>query len=108
MNVDQSVVVAAPVGELDITRLDEIDAMLASAPLDGRLIVDLSAVQFVDSVTLSRFVRALRRREEAGGRLVLAGAQGAVRRVLSITRLDSVLPYEDDVEAARSYLRALE
>jgi anti-sigma B factor antagonist len=108
MNVDPTVVVAAPVGELDITRLDEVDAMLASAPLDGRLIVDLSAVQFVDSVTLSRFVRALRRREVAGGRLVLAGAHGAVRRVLSITRLDAVLPYEDDVELARAYLRALD
>ena len=82
------VVVAAPVGELDITRLDEVDAMLDSVPPDGRLIVDLSDVQFVDSVTLSRFVRALRRREVAGGRLVLAGAHGAVRRVLAITRLD--------------------
>lgn len=108
MNSAATVVVAAPVGELDIARLDEVDAMLASAPLDGRLIVDLSAVQFVDSVTLSRFVRALRQREAAGGRLVLAGAHGAVRRVLSITRLDAVLPYEDDVEAARAYLRALD
>ncbi len=102
------VVVAAPVGELDITRLDEVDAMLDSVPPDGRLIVDLSDVQFVDSVTLSRFVRALRRREVAGGRLVLAGAHGAVRRVLAITRLDAVLPYEDDVDSARAYLSALD
>ena len=102
-----SVVVAAPVGELDYTRIAEVDAMLASVPADGRLIVDLSGVAFVDSVTLSRFVRALRRHEAAGGRLVLADARGPVRRVLAITRLDVVLPYVDDVELAHDYLRAV-
>lgn len=101
-----SVVVAAPSGELDFTRIAEVDAMLESVPPEGRLIVDLSRVAFVDSVTLSRFVRALRRHEAAGGRIVLADARGPVRRVLSITRLDVVLPYVDDVELAHEYLKA--
>lgn len=100
------VVVAAPSGDLDVTRVDEVDAMLDSVPPEGRLIVDLSAVAFVDSVTLSRFVRALRRFEAGGGRLVLADARGPVRRILAITRLDHVLPYVDDVELAQEYLRA--
>lgn len=107
MSCGDDPVVVAPVGELDITRLDEVDAMLESAPPEGRLIVDLSAVQFVDSVTLSRFVRALRRHEVAGGRLVLADARGAVRRVLAITKLDAVLPYLDDLDAAQDYLRQI-
>ena len=104
---ESSVVVAAPSGELDFTRIAEVDAMLDGVPADGRLIVDLSRVAFVDSVTLSRFVRALRRHEAAGGRIVLADARGPVRRVLSITRLDVVLPYVDDVELAREYLKAV-
>ena len=100
--------VAALTGELDITRLAEVDAILGSVPPHGRLVIDLSDVEFVDSVTLSRFVRALRQREEAGGRIVLADARGAVRRVLAITRLDAVIPYADDVESAEAYLRELD
>jgi anti-anti-sigma factor len=102
-----SVVVVAPSGELDVSRVAEVDAMLDIVPPDGRLIVDLSAVAFVDSVTLSRFVRALRRAEAGGGRLVLADARGPVRRILAITRLDAVIPYVDDVELAHEYLRAV-
>jgi anti-anti-sigma factor len=98
---ERSVRVASPEGELDISTVDIVDEVLRSVPVTDHMIVDLSRVSFVDSVTLSRFVRASRRHEAAGSRVVLADAHGAVRRVLALTRLDHVLPYADDLDSAR-------
>jgi anti-anti-sigma regulatory factor len=45
---------------------------------------------------------ALRRLREAGGSFRMAGAQGAVLRVLEITDLDKVIPMDPNLEAARA------
>lgn len=83
--------VAAPVGELDISTVSEVDRLLHGVPPGDHMIIDLASVSFVDSVTLARFVSASRQHEAAGSRVVLAQARGAVRRVLAITRLDTVI-----------------
>jgi anti-sigma B factor antagonist len=106
--MDRAVRVASPEGELDISTVDDIDRVLQGVPTGDHMIIDLGRVSFVDSVTLSRFVRAARRHEAAGSRVILADARGAVRRVLSITQLDAVLPYADDVPAARSLAASLD
>jgi anti-anti-sigma factor len=99
--MEQAVSVVSPEGELDISTVEAVDRALVDVAASDNVIIDLGRVSFVDSVTLSRFVRAARRHEAAGSRLVLADARGAVRRVLSMTRLDTVVPYADDVESAR-------
>ena len=99
--MERAVRVASPEGELDISTVDEVDLLL-QGPAADHLIIDLGRVSFVDSVTLSRFVRAARRHRAAGSHVILADARGAVLRVLSITRLDAVLPCADDVDAART------
>jgi anti-sigma B factor antagonist len=105
--MDRAVRVAVPEGELDISTVEQVDRVLERiAPVD-HMIIDLGRVAFVDSVTLSRFVRAARRHEAAGSRVILADARGAVRRVLSITALDTVLPYADDVESAKALAASL-
>jgi anti-anti-sigma factor len=100
--------VATPEGELDISTVDQVDLVLQDVAAADHMIIDLGRVSFVDSVTLSRFVRVARRHEAAGSRVVLADARGAVRRVLSITQLDTVLPYADDVDAARTLVASLD
>jgi anti-anti-sigma factor len=100
-HVTSQVGVASLDGELDISTVDEVDRVLDGVALTDHLIIDLGRVSFVDSITLARFVRAARRHEGAGSRVILADARGSVRRVLAITQLDSVLPYADDVESAR-------
>jgi anti-anti-sigma factor len=102
------VAVASPVGELDIGSVDEVDRIFQGVEPRDHMIIDLGQVPFVDSVTLSRFVRVARRHEAAGSRVVLAAARGPVRRVLAITQLDAVLPYADDVETARALLDSLD
>lgn len=99
--------VVRPVGELDIATADELDRRLRAVPVEDHLVVDLAEVTFVDSVTLSRFVRAARRHEAAGTSVVLAGATGIVERVLAITQLDAVLRCVPDVDEARQQLDAL-
>ena len=93
------------VGDFDLTRLHAVEALLSEADPGEDIVVDLGAVTFVDSVTLSAFVRASRRHEAAGSRLVLADAYAAVRRVLAITQLDRLMSYADTVDDAVAMLR---
>jgi anti-anti-sigma factor len=92
-------------GELDISVVGEVESLLGAVEPGGDVVVDLTGVSFVDSVTLSVFVRASRRHDAAGAVLVLAGAQGAVRRVLAITNLDRMLAYADSVDQALDLVR---
>jgi anti-sigma B factor antagonist len=59
------------------------------------LIVDVSALEFIDSTGLGVILGAMRRLREGGGHLRIAGASGTVRRVLEITDLDKVIPLVD-------------
>jgi anti-anti-sigma factor len=100
------VVVVALEGEFDLGTVDRVESMLGSLQPSDDIVIDLRPTTFVDSVTLARLVSAARRQASGGGRLVLAEARAsAVRRVLSITQLDRVLPYADTVDAAVDLLR---
>ena len=98
--------VVRPRGELDIATVDELDHVLREVPMTTHLVIDLAEVTFVDSVTLSRLVRAARLHETAGTAVVLAGAAGIVQRVLSITQLDVVLRCTATVPEAEALLGA--
>jgi anti-sigma B factor antagonist len=56
------------------------------------LVLDLSALDFVDSSGLSEFVLAFKRQQEIGGEVVLRAPTAQVRRVLDIVGLSEVLP----------------
>jgi anti-sigma B factor antagonist len=66
------------------------------------IVIDVSGLEFVDSTGLGLMLGALRRLRESGGTLKIAGAHGAVLRVLEVTDLDKVIPLFPDVETARS------
>lgn len=75
--------------------------------LDGgarHLIFDLSGVTQIDSTGIGRFIDAYSRVGKGGGEMRLAGATGAVRDAFRVTRLDTVFPFFDSVEAARQGL----
>jgi anti-anti-sigma factor len=77
-------------GDIDISTAPALDAYLTDAiiPDGGDLVVDLSAVTFMDACGLSVLLRADSRAAKAGGRLRLAAPTPAVIRLLAITRLD--------------------
>jgi anti-anti-sigma factor len=55
------------------------------------LLLDLGSIRYVSSTGLEALVGLNRRIRAAGGRLLLAHLAPAVREVLAVTRLDSVL-----------------
>ena len=68
--------------------------MLAQGP--GEVTLDLHGVSFVDSSGLGVLVGALKRLREAGGeRFVIVGAQDAVRKIFTITGLNTLFELSD-------------
>lgn len=88
-------------------RLDLVSATAFRSAIDDtvnhgpkRVVVDLSGVPFIDSSGLGALVGAFKRTTGAGGKLRIAGASHQVRDVLSIMRLDQLLPPYLTVEDA--------
>ena len=71
---------------------------------DGRVnfLVDLSGVGFLDSSGLGALVRALTQSQKEGGQTKLLNAGPQIRKLLQMTKLDSVFEIHDDMEAAVS------
>lgn len=62
----------------------------------GRVVLDLEKVMFLDSSGLGTLVAIMKMLDE-GQRLELANCSGVVRKVLSLTRMDSVFVLHDHV-----------
>jgi anti-sigma B factor antagonist len=86
-------------GDLDLYNVEVVRAGLAGA-IDrspARLVVDLSAVEFLDSTALGALVDAHRR--QPGG-LRIASPQDAIRRALHVSGIDRHLAVFDTVDDA--------
>ena len=66
------------------------------------LLVDLSAAGSLDSSGLGSLVRALTMSQKEGGQTKLVGAGPQVRKLLEMTKLDSVFELHDRMESAVS------
>ena len=66
------------------------------------LLVDLRKVGFLDSSGLGALVRAMTSAQKEGGQTKLLGAGPQVRKLLEMTRLDSVFENFTDMETAVS------
>ena len=64
------------------------------------LLVDLSGVGFLDSSGLGALVRALTNSQKEGGTTKLLSAGPQVRKLLTMTNLDSVFEMHDSLETA--------
>lgn len=97
---DGSLIVAIG-GELDIVTSRQLDEHLARARRkDRRVVLDLSAVEFMDTSSLAVIVGHWKRLTAAGGTLVLAGARYRYTKTLWITGLADRLPMYDTVDEA--------
>ncbi len=76
-------------GDIDLHSAEDLRAPLAGLdrPAVTRIVIDLGAVAFCDSVGLSAFVDSHRRCRAAGGFLRLAAATPFLQRVLSVVGL---------------------
>jgi anti-anti-sigma factor len=93
--------VVAVSGELDIVTSRRFDESLAQARRESdHIVVDLSAVDFMDTGSLAVIVGHWKQLTAAGGTLALAGARYRYTKTLWITGLADRLPLYDTVEEA--------
>jgi anti-anti-sigma factor len=98
---DDRLVVAAR-GELDLATAPEFEDAIAGAISAGRhVVLDLRALEFMDSSGVRVLVTAHTGALEAGGRLSVApgAADGPIARILGVSGLDSVLELVADPDA---------
>ena len=95
----------ALIAEVTETRIDAAsaiqfkDAMRAAADAsEGRIVLDLSRVEFIDSSGLGAIVAAMKMLAPER-RLDLAAPTPNVQRVLRLTRMDTVFTVHPDAEA---------
>ncbi len=91
--------------ESDFLEIGDALLVLIDDPGHRRLVLDFELVPFISSATLGKLVSLNKALTRRGGRLRLCGLQPVLLEVLRITRLDSVLIIEPDVDAARAALR---
>ena len=102
-------VVVSVQGELDVTSSQRFDDCLSEAgDRRDRVILDLSAVDFMDTTALAVIVRHWRRQVAAGGLFLLAGARYRYIKALWITGLADRLPMYDTVGEALAATRAVQ
>jgi anti-sigma B factor antagonist len=94
-------VIVAVGGELDLVTSRQLDEHLARALRKDRwIILDLSAVDFMDTSSLAVIVGHWKRLQAAGGMLALAGARYRQTKTLWITGLADRLPMYGTVDEA--------
>jgi anti-sigma B factor antagonist len=89
-----SATVVVVTGDVDLGTAPDFEDELARSVeehLGNRLVIDLSAVSFIDSTGLNALVRAFERQRRLGSRLALVTADSRVSMMLEVTRLDRVL-----------------
>ncbi len=105
MQIDQQVMknifVFMPRGRLDAASAPLLRERLAAGD-GGNMVLDFSAVDFMDSSGLGALVAGARRLRAQHGDIKLACIADTVRRVLELTRADRLFDIYDDPEAAIS------
>lgn len=94
-------VVVALRGGLDITGAADAEAAISALVARGQsLIIDVSALDFIDCSALGALLRVRGLARRGGGNVVLAAPQPHVLRLLALTGNDEVFWAQASVEAA--------
>ncbi|CAN5846667.1 hypothetical protein BH24ACT3_BH24ACT3_06550 [soil metagenome] len=93
-----------PVGELDAYTVSQFREALGGLASTQRLLIDLSAVPFMDSAGLGALIGGIRRAREAGGEVAVACSRPTLTRLLHTTGFDRIVPVTETVDAAAQAL----
>lgn len=89
-------------GDIDASNAADLRSQLQEAigRHQGRFVLDLSSVGFIDSSGLGALVGFYKQVRVGEGDVRLAGLQEAVQKIFALTRLDRVFGMHDTVEDA--------
>ena len=90
---------------LDSTNSAEVKhAVVSEITGEVDLVIDLSAVRFIDSSGVGALVSVLKKARSRGRRMILAGVTPPVHSILEVIRLTAVFELRDTVEEALALL----
>lgn len=93
--------VVAVDGELDAVSAPQLDEFLTPLVAEGgRVVLDLSGVEFLDSTGLGVVIKSLAAARDAGGELTAVVTSPRVSKVFTITGVDQMMVLRDSVDAA--------
>ncbi|GAH14077.1 unnamed protein product [marine sediment metagenome] len=89
-------------GRFDAHTVGEVNKWLeeVTSKLPPQVMIDMEAVNFVDSAGLAALVRGMKRSRELGGNLVLHSIRQPVRIIFELTRLDKAFDIFESEESA--------
>ena len=87
-------------GDIDLTTAPRLREQLVKLVVGGqpRVVLDLEAVDFVDSTGLGVIDGLLKRTRSQGGDLRLVSTRSGLRKILEMTALDQALPLAATVQ----------
>jgi anti-anti-sigma factor len=96
------------IGNLDIMGVNAIETKFAGycAGENARVLVDLSAVDFLASIGIRLLVTNAKSLLSRGGKMVLLNPISSVRDVLDLTGIPDVIPMYEQFESAEAVLFA--
>ncbi|GAA1117239.1 STAS domain-containing protein [Nocardiopsis composta] len=108
--VDDRTVIVTVEGDLDIATAGDLqEHVLAAVQEHGPwLVLDLSALEFMDSSGLNAVIHIYRAVKERGGSLALAAPNDRVTKVVRLVGLHRQVPVHRTVQVAVSAMEALE
>jgi len=96
--------VCRPAGELEAYSVNQLRQALAEMASSPRLVIDLSAVTFVDSAGLGALIGGIRHVRERGGDVAVACSRPVLIRLLHSTGFDRIVYVTDTVADATEAL----
>jgi anti-sigma B factor antagonist len=103
---EEGCVVCRPVGDLESFTVSIFRQALAEMTDHTCLIIDLSAVPFVDSAGLGALIGGIRRTRDRGGQVAVACSRPTLVRLLRNTGFDRIVTVCDSVTEAVASLHA--
>ncbi|MFE1292567.1 STAS domain-containing protein [Streptomyces sp. NPDC058751] len=102
----EAVALVTVAGELDVETAPELHDRLADQIRGGRrhLLLDLSAVPFMDSSGINALLKAHDTAGRAGGGVCLVSPAPVVQRVLDLTGVSLAIPSVADVDTALAHV----
>ena len=98
---DQGKLVVELDGEIDLERAPQVRRLLLDCVARGRdVLVDLSAVSYIDSSGIASLVEALQTAGKGGTGLALVAVSKEAMRVFELARLDKVFAIHSDIDTA--------